>query len=86
MHGAGLGVLKNLFQFWFDSVNKDKFYYVKPKQKTYLNQRLCGIKPCRYVNRRITCIENYKTYKASQCRNFILYFHPVLNGIRIKTS
>lgn len=81
MHGVGLGVLKNLLHFWIDSTHKDEPYYIKPKQKLKLNLRLCGIKPCRFVNRRITCIEKYNTFKASQCRNFILYFYPVLNGI-----
>lgn len=81
MHGVCLGVLKNQFDFWFNSNYNKEEYYIKPKQKRIINQRLREIKPCRFINRRITTMDNHSTFKASQCRNFILYFHPVLSGI-----
>lgn len=86
MHGALLGVTKNLFEFWFNSTNKNNAFYVKPRQRFILNKRIAEIKPCRFISRRIHSFDDYKKFKASQFRSFILYFYPVLDGIRLFAS
>lgn len=80
MHGILLGVTKNLLSFWWDSENHKSSFYIAPAQKRYINQRIKSIKPCRFINRRIYSLDDYKQFKASQFRHFLLYFHPVLNG------
>lgn len=81
MHGALLGVTKNLISFWIDSIHHKKPHYIKPKQRIIVNKRLQTIKLCRFINRNITSLDTYSTFKASQFRTFLLYLFPVLQGI-----
>lgn len=81
MHGALLGVAKNLLSFWYDSTHNQRPFYIKPQQRLIVNNRLASIKLCRFINRNITTLENYSTFKASQYRTFILYLFPVLHGV-----
>lgn len=85
MHGVLLGVLKNMLTFWLDSTNKKQPYYINASKKKLVNQRIAKIKPCRFVNRKIIALDKFQTFKASQCRSFLLYFHQVLDGIQTKT-
>lgn len=80
MHGLLLGVTKNMLSFWWDSENHNSLFYITQTEKRYINQRIKSIKPCRFINRKINSLDDYKQFKASQFRHFLLYFHPVLNG------
>lgn len=81
MHGALLGVTKNLLSFWLDPINHQKSFYIKPKEKLIINKRLVAIKLCRFINRNVISIDNYNKFKSSQYRTFLLYLFPVLQGI-----
>lgn len=81
MHGVLLGVTKNLLSFWIDSIHNQKLFYIKPKQRIIVNKRLQELKLCRFINRNITSLDTYSTFKASQYRTFLLYLFPVLQDI-----
>lgn len=81
MHGALLGVTKNLLSFWLDSAYHQKPFHITPKQRLIVNKRLSAIKLCRFINRSIISLDSYPTFKSSQYRTFLLYLFPVLHGI-----
>lgn len=81
MHGVLLGVTKSQLSFWLDSEYHKKPFYITPKQRILLNSRIASIKPCRFISRRLVSLKDYKTFKASQFRHFLIYFYPALDGI-----
>lgn len=81
MHQIPLGIVKNLLSFWWDTDNNKKPFYILPKLKQIVNRRIATLKPFRYTNRRLEPLNHYSKFKASQCRDFLLYYHPILEGI-----
>lgn len=81
MHGECLGVVNKMIDFWYNPKNHGKQFYISAQQKRIINQRIATIKPCRFIGRRLGPLENFKQFKASQYRSFLLYFYPVLDGI-----
>lgn len=80
MHAVLLGLTKNCMEHWFDSRNNSEPFYITPQQKRLINSRISSIKPCRFINRKIIFLDQYKQFKASQFRCVLLYFYPVLDG------
>lgn len=80
MHAIPLGVVKNLIGFWWDTENYKAPFYISPAYKKIINQRIATIKSCRFTNRKIEPLGHYSTFKASQFRDFLLYYHPILDG------
>lgn len=80
MHAIPLGVVKNLISFWWDSKNCKEPFYILPKYKKIINRRIATIKSCRFTNRKIEPFDHYSTFKASQFRDFLLYFYPIFDG------
>lgn len=80
MHAIPLGVVKNLISFWWDSENHKKPFYILPANKKIINRRIATIKVCRFINRKIEPLTHYSTFKASQLRDFLLYYFPILDG------
>lgn len=80
MHAIPLGVVKNLIGFWWDTENFKEPFYILPKYKKIINQRIAAIKACRFTNRKIEPLCHYSKFKASQFRDFLLYYYPILDG------
>lgn len=81
MHQILLGIVKNLLGFWWDTGNHNEPFYITPKQKQIINRRIATTKPFRYTNRKLEPLDHYSKFKASQCRDFLLYYYPILEGI-----
>lgn len=77
MHCVLLGVMKSLLDFWLDSKNSKKDYYIKLVDKFELNSRIVSIKPCMFISRRPRSLEEKKQFKASELKNMLLYYLPV---------
>lgn len=80
MHAIPLGVVKNLIAFWWGTGNSKQPFYILPKFKAIINQRIAKVKSCRFTNRKIEPLDHYNTFKASQFRDFLLYYYPILDG------
>lgn len=80
MHAILLNILKNLFDMWLGSENHKEPFYIPANFKRIINNRLSSIKACRFINRKIVALDQYKRFKACELRSFLLYFHPVLDG------
>lgn len=81
MHMGLIGIVKNMTDMWIDSTNHKEPYYLTTPQKRIINRRIASIRPCRFISRRIGPLEQFKIFKASQFRSFLLFFYPVLEGI-----
>ena len=82
MHGVLLGVQKLLLRLWFAPEFNSKQFSIYKKVKE-VDVRLNKLKPTLDISRLPRSIENdLKYWKASEYRNFLLYFGaPVLCGI-----
>lgn len=77
MHSVCIGVLKQSFAAWLDPINRSKPFYIRKKLKI-INEKLELIKVPKTINRRPGKIEHFKTWKAHEYRNFLLYFGPIV--------
>ncbi|XP_078312805.1 uncharacterized protein LOC144619254 [Crassostrea virginica] len=78
MHGICLGVCKQLLTLWFDKKNKSEnfSFFVKCND---VNSFLSRIKPTLYATRIPKALNELSYWKASEFRNFILYWGiPIL--------
>lgn len=81
MHCVLIGVTKKMLALWLDSSLKYK-WSINNKNQNTLDQRICQIKPCRFISRLPRSLKERKTYKASEYRSLLLYYLPVcLRGI-----
>lgn len=80
MHAVLLGVVKSLLELWMDSRFHEKPFYITLANKRMINNRISSLKPFRSINRKIGPLSQFKTFKASQFRSFLLYFYPVVDG------
>lgn len=81
MHGILLGLVKNMIELWIDPKHHKEQYYIQSNQKRIIDLRIASIKPCRFIGRRIGPLNQFKNFKASQFRSFLLFFYPVVEGL-----
>lgn len=74
MHAVLLGVTKKMLNFWIDSSNHKKPYYIKPKDQNLLSTRITNIKPIREISRKPGPISKRADYKANEYRTLLLYY------------
>lgn len=79
------GILKGPFEksaiLWFSTENKNEPYYVHPKKKAILENRIALLKGTKEMGK-IRSISQINNFKAHEQRNFLLFIFPVLlNGI-----
>ena len=77
MHCLLLGITKRLITLWF-SKEKEKEDYSAFKSKETVDQRLKRIKPPLNIQRLPRSLEDLKYWKASELRNFLLFYGPVI--------
>lgn len=77
MHCVLLGAEKRLTDFFCNSKNSDQLFYIKPKKRELLNQRLLAIKPTSDIVRKPRSLEKRSDFKASEHRFMLLYYLPV---------
>ena len=79
MHSIGLGLIKNLFQYWFDEKLGDyslRYYYDK------IEQRYLSIRPPSYIPNSPRSITEWNTWKANEFISFILFYAlPTFHGL-----
>lgn len=81
MHGVCLGVVRTLLTIWFDKKNKEKEFSYFPKRKD-VNDLLRKITPTIFVSRIPRTLDELTHWKASEYRNFLLYWGlPVLRHV-----
>ena len=81
MHGVCLGVMKTLLTIWFDKKNKDQEYSYF-QRRGEVNNLLRVITPTVFVSRVPRSLDELPHWKASEFRNFLLYWGlPVLRHI-----
>lgn len=77
MHCVLLGITKNLLQFWTETKNNKKPFYIVKAKRDILDQRLLQIKPPTYISRPPRSLQYVKYFKASEYRSFLLFYLPV---------
>jgi hypothetical protein len=76
MHAVLLGVVRSFMFLWFDSSSsKYEFYLGREKEK--IDGVLLNIKPTTDVKRLPRSVESRKFWKASEWRNFLLFYSPI---------
>ncbi|XP_064462441.1 uncharacterized protein LOC135373082 [Ornithodoros turicata] len=79
MHCVLLGVAKHLAELWLSSPGQG--YYIGRKVNA-INSRICAIRPPTSFTRLPRCPSQYSLWKASEWKNWVLYYMlPTLNGI-----
>ena len=82
LHTVELGVVKQLTNTWLDSKNHCKPFYLPPSSQKKMNSMLTGVSLPESFSRRARSLDDRQNFKASEWRNFLLFFLPViLNGI-----
>ncbi|XP_051167613.1 uncharacterized protein LOC127285565 isoform X2 [Leptopilina boulardi] len=80
-HNVYLGVAKRLVQRYLNDAGQP-WYIGAPNQLTSIDERLLTIKPPTRISRQPRSIVVYKTWKASEWRNWLLYYAlPCLDGL-----
>ncbi|KAG4071204.1 hypothetical protein HA402_001194 [Bradysia odoriphaga] len=77
MHCVLLGNQKRILNLFLDSKNKNLPYYIPPKKKKFLNNRIMAIKPNADVVRKPRSLEQKADFKASEYKFLLLYYLPV---------
>lgn len=81
MHGALLGVTEMYFCEWFNSSSNTKDWYLGKSIKD-INTQLLSFKPTKQIDRVPQLVEERKFDKASEWRNWLLYYSMIcLSGI-----
>ena len=83
MHSVYLGVIKNIFSYWFES-NLSEKYSLKSRLNE-INERLLRFKPPSYINYVPRRIALFKLWRAHEFMNFILvyavlFFYKIMSG------
>lgn len=74
MHSVLYGVIKNLFNYWFDF--KCQFSLKKHKEK--IDKRLLAIRPPMCINYAPRSIDDYKNWRAHEFLHFALFYSLVV--------
>ena len=80
MHSVCQGVMRRLFDLWFDAANHNEDFYLG-KKAVEVDNRLTSISPPSEITRAPRSIKERKFWKASEWRAFMLYGLVVLKGL-----
>lgn len=81
MHAVLLGVVRQFMTLWLDSSYHCKPWYIGTR-KQVLNSRLLSLKPPKEVTRTPSSLDKLKFWKASEFKNWLLYYSfAVLQGV-----
>ena len=78
MHSILLGVARMLFKLWFTPAYKDRPFYVKKSFRKEINTSLSEIYPPDYVTRSPRTLMSFQFWKASEIRECLLTYFPIL--------
>jgi hypothetical protein len=73
MHSVLLGVTKQIMELWLSSPHK-RFYIGSPRERNCIEKRLVAIRPPSEVHRLPRPIRERKDWKASEWRNWLLFY------------
>jgi hypothetical protein len=76
MHSVLLGVVRQMISLWFDSSNHSKPFYLG-RHVQHIDRLLLAIKPPSEVKRLPRSVTARKYWKASEFRNFLLFYSPI---------
>ena len=76
MHSVLLGVVRQFAFLWFDSTSNDKPYYLG-RRIIQIDTALLATKPPSNIKRLPRSILSRKYWKASEWRNFLLFYSPI---------
>jgi hypothetical protein len=76
MHSVLLGVVRQMISLWFDSSNHSKPFYLG-RHVQHIDSLLLAIKPPSEVKRLPRSLTVKKYWKASEFRNFLLFYSPI---------
>lgn len=75
LHNILLGVVKTFAESWFNSTNSEKQWYIgRPADIEKFDSQLLQIKPPCEITRTPRSIRERNLYKASEWKNFLLYY------------
>lgn len=77
MHCILLGNQKRILNLFLDSKNNGCPYYIPPKKKKLLNDRLMAFKPNADVVRKPRSLEQKSDFKASEYKFLLLFYLPI---------
>ena len=77
MHCVLLGVVRLFLLTWFDSKNNKKDFYLG-KKKSIFDERMAKICPPTEVTRTPQSISNLCRWKASELKNFLIYYSLIV--------
>lgn len=77
MHSVLLGVVRQFLFLWFDSTSHSKPYYLGRKISD-IDNTLLEIKPPSTIKRLPRSLTYRKYWKASEWRNFLLFYSPIV--------
>jgi len=84
LHSLAEGVIKQFLIAWFDSSNHEKEWCLR-KHEAQLDERLMSMKPTFEITRIPRSITQLKLWKASEYKNFALYYSLIsLKGLMPK--
>lgn len=82
MHCCLLGVKRQILNLFLNPKFSGKDFYISPKSRQILNQRIMAIKPPSYIVRKPRSLDERSNFKASEYRFLLLYYLPVcLSGL-----
>jgi hypothetical protein len=73
MHCILLGIVRQFLDLWLNTKHHGKLWYVGT-QTAEINSRLLAVKPPCNVKRMPRSVNFYSTWKASECRSWLLFY------------
>lgn len=77
MHCVLLGVMRKLFNFYFDPKYREQPFHINKVKQDLLDKHFLQIKPNREVTRLPRSLAQRANYKASEMRSILLYYFPI---------
>lgn len=77
MHCVCLGTVKTMVEWWTAGKNNEKDFYLSPAKIEQIDRILLSIKPPNEVTRTPRSLTTIKLWKASEWKNFLLYYSIV---------
>ena len=86
MHVILLGGCRLLYSLWFSTKNKDEPFYINKNLRDAIDKDLQNIFPPDYVTRTPKTLENMNFWKASEIRECLLNYFPILLKDKLKKT
>ena len=72
MHSILLGVVKQLFYYWFSKPSSEKYSLINKMDR--LEERMNRIRPPQFIQQAPRSLLDYKIWRAHEFLNFLMYF------------